>query len=270
MEYKDILFDMNARMEGAAYITINRPDVMNAFTGETIEEIYDAILVAAEEPSVGVIVLTGAGDKAFSAGGDVKWEKATRASYSRAPSPDIREAMRKSPKPILAAVKGYAVGGGNWLHYFADLTIAAENAIFGQNGARVGSPAGGYQVSYLSRIIGEKKAREMWYLCRRYTAQEALEMGLVNWVVPLEGFDDAVDAIVRELLERSPTVLTLLKFSFDQAHDYLRSYSETFIQRALAPDFPGSAESLEGANAFLEKRRPNFAPYRRRSGDEAH
>ncbi len=259
MAYQDIIFE---KKDGVARITINRPRVLNAFTEDTINEIYDAIMDSGEDPTIGVVILSGAGDKAFSSGGDVRWERDTRVAYSRLPAVDIREAMRKCPKPIIAAVKGYAIGGGNWLAYFADLTIAAENAIFGQNGARVGSPAGGYQISYLARIIGEKRAREMWYLCRRYTAQQAYEMGLVNWVVPLEKFDEEVDKLAQELLDKSPTVLRLLKASFDQATDHLRGYTETFMQRALAPDFPGSEESLEGANAFLEKRQPNFRKFR--------
>ena len=258
-EYQDILF---AKKAGIAKITINRPHVLNAFTEGTINEIYDAIMDAAEDASIGVVILTGAGDRAFSSGGDVNWERDTRVSYSRLPAVDIREAMRKCPKPIIAAVKGYAIGGGHWLHYFADLTIAADNAIFGQNGARVGSPAAGYQISYLARIVGEKKAREIWYLCRRYTAQQALEMGLINWVVPLAEIEQETDKIAQELLDKSPTVLKLLKASFDQATDYLRSYSETFVQRMIAPDFPGSEESLEGANAFLEKRQPDFRKFR--------
>jgi dihydroxynaphthoic acid synthetase len=259
MTYQDIIFSKD---RGVAKITINRPQVLNAFTEDTINEIYDAILDAAEDQTIGVVIITGAGDRAFCSGGDVKWERATRVQYSRLPSVDMREAMRKCPKPIIAAVKGYAIGGGNWLAYFADLTIAADNAIFGQNGARVGSPAAGYQISYLARVIGEKRAREMWYLCRRYTAQQAYEWGLVNWVVPLDSFDEEVDRIAQELLAKSPTVLMLLKTSFDQATDYLRSYSETFVQRMLAPEFPGSEESREGADAFLEKREPDFSRFR--------
>lgn len=262
MAYKDIVYEVDAPVKGAAWIRINRPEVLNAFNEDTLRELYDAILTAAEDDAVGVVILSGTGDRAFSAGGDVRWERETRVSYSRLPAPDVRDAMRKCLKPIIAAVKGYAIGGGNWLAYFADLTIAADNAVFGQNGARVGSPAGGLVVSYLQRIMGEKRAREMWFLCRRYSAEQARELGLVNWVVPLDKFDEEVAALANELLALSPTVLQLLKYSFNQACDDQRSQSDTFVQRMLAPEFPASDESREGANAFLEKRKPDFSRFR--------
>jgi dihydroxynaphthoic acid synthetase len=263
MKYEDIFYDKNQRVQGAAFITINRPKALNAITRRTIEEMYDAIMDAAADATVGVTVLMGVGDRAFSSGGDVKWEKENPSALSRFPALDLSDAMRKSPNPIIAAVKGYAVGGGNWLAYLADLTIAADNAIFGQNGARVGSPAGGYFVSYLQRIVGEKKAREMWYLCRRYSAAEALEMGLINFVAPLAEFDKAVDDLCIELLEKSPTVLRLLKFSFDQASDSMRASSASFVQQTLEPEFTTSDEIRYGGEAFANKERPDFRRFRR-------
>lgn len=262
MEYTDILYETSA---GKARITINRPETLNAFSSHTCVEIIDAILTADEDPEIGVIVLTGAGDRAFSSGGDVKWDIENLKDYTHLDYPDMVGAMRKCTKPIIAAVKGYAVGGGNWLAYFCDLTIAADNAIFGQNGARVASPAGGYWVNYATRLMGEKRAREMWYLCRRYTAQEAKEMGLVNFVVPLDRFDEEVDRLAEEILDKSPTVLKLLKYSFDMASDFQRGYSYTLVQKMFAPDFVHGPENREGEYAFVEKRQPNFRQFRKRT-----
>lgn len=171
--------------------------------------------------------------------------------------------MRLCKVPIIAAVKGYAVGSGNWLAYMCDITLAADNAIFAQNGARIGSSAGGFFVPYLSRVIGEKRAREMWYMCRRYSAQEALDMGLINAVYPLAEFDQRVRAYCDELLKKSPTTLKLLKTSFDRAIDDQRASRHDYWQEMVAPDFGHNGELAEGVAAFKEKREPDFSPWRK-------
>lgn len=262
VKFEDLLYEVK---DGVAKITINQPKTLNALRPTTMIELVKAIEMAADDRRVGVIVLTGAGDRAFSSGGDVKWEK-EGGLKDRAIGVNpraVHEAMRHCGKPVIAAVKGYAIGMGNHLAYFCDLTIAADNAIFGQNGPRVGSPAEGWLVSYSQRVLGSKKAREMWMMCRRYSAQEALEMGLCNVVVPLEKFDDEVDKWCKEILLLSPTCLKLLKASFEADIDYLRDPSPNHFMRMLAPDFFNTAESLEGSTAFLEKRKPDFTQFRR-------
>lgn len=260
--FDDLLYAVRANV---ATITINRPKTLNSLTGHTMRELVAAIEAASRDRRVGVIVLTGAGDRAFSSGGDINWEKEgglARRHVEISPRV-VHEAIRHAGKPVIAAVKGYAIGMGNHLAYYCDLTIAADNAVFGQNGPRVASPAEGYLVSLLQRVVGTKKAREMWYLCRRYTAQQALEMGLVNAVVPLARFDAEVRAWCRDILAASPTCLEILKASFEADIDYLRDTSPHHLQRMLAPDFHGSDEQREGPDAFLDKRPPDFNKFRR-------
>ncbi|MDO8477435.1 MAG: enoyl-CoA hydratase-related protein [Candidatus Rokubacteria bacterium] len=261
-QFEDLLYEARG---GVAKIIINRPRSLNSLTGITMRELTQAIEHAGLDRSIGVIVLTGAGDRAFSSGGDVKWEKEgglERRHLDFNPR-SVHEAIRHCGKPVIAAVKGYAIGMGNHLAYFCDVTIAADNAIFGQNGPRVGSPAEGWLVTYAQRVLGTKKAREMWMFCRQYTAQEALEMGLANVVVPLNEFDEEVDKWCQEILSLSPTCLKIVKASFESDIDYLRDPSPNHFQKLLAPDFFQSPESKEGQNAFLEKRKPDFMQFRR-------
>ncbi len=258
-DFKDIIYE---KKDGVARITINRPHVHNAVTDETMLEIIKAFHDATDDKTIGVVVLTGAGDKAFCAGGDINWEKNKGFPDIWDHYIDVHNAIRNCLKPVIARVNGYAIGWGNHIAYYCDLTIAAEHAIFGQNGPRVGSPAGGYIVSYLVRVVGAKKAREMWYLCRRYTAREALEMGLVNAVVPMEKLDEEVDKWCQEILSMSPTCLKILKASFESEIDYMR-HDPLSYQRMLAPDYFKTGEALEGQMAFLEKRKPDFSKFRR-------
>lgn len=255
--FRDILYEKAA---GVATITINRPQILNAVTDETQFEIIRALNDAAEDRKTGVVVLTGAGDRAFCVGADVRWMKTGGHREYYVSQPDIRYAMRMCLKPIIAKVKGYAIGGGHHMAYFCDLTIAADNAVFGQNGPAVGSPAGDYVVSHLARVVGQKRAREIWYLCRRYDAQQALAMGIVNAVVPVAEIDTEVDRWCQEVLEKSPTCLRILKQSFETELDTFRS--PTFhTQRLFAPDFLGSPENKEGSTAFLEKRKADFRKF---------
>ena len=258
-EYRDILY---TKANHVARITINRPEKLNAHTDHTLNEMIAALHDASQDPSVGVVVLTGAGDRAFCAGGDVKWENEGGLEAMATGEPaDIHGALRKCNKPVIAAVKGYAIGGGNHLAYFCDLTIAADNAIFGQNGPRVGSPAEGLTVAYLIRVVGAKKARELWYLCRRYSPQEALDMGLVNEVVPLAELEERVDAVCEEILDNSPTCIRILKASFDAEFDYMRGMRFGSLQAWLAPDYYTRRESREGSEAFLNKRPADFRQF---------
>lgn len=261
-KYKDLLYAVRSNV---ATITINRPKTLNSLTGETMVELVGALDAASRDRRVGVIVITGAGERAFSSGGDVNWEKEgglARRHVDVSPRV-VHEAIRHAGKPVIAAVKGYAIGMGNHLAYYCDLTIAADNAVFGQNGPRVASPAEGYPVAYLQHVVGAKKARELWYLCRRYTAQDALEMGLVNAVVPLARLDAEVRRWCRDILAGSPTCIRILKETFEADIDYLRDTSPHHVQRMVAPDFHDTAEAKEGPNAFLEKRPPDFNKYRR-------
>jgi 2-ketocyclohexanecarboxyl-CoA hydrolase len=254
--YKDILYGKHG---GVARITINRPAQLNAFTGSTLEELSAAFEDAAGDREVGVVVLTGTGDRAFCAGGDINWEAAgglERHDWH------LGRRIVDLPKPVIARVSGYAIGAGNHLAYFCDFTIAADHSIFGQNGPRVGSPAGGYVVSHAASVIGHKRAREMWMLCRRYTAQQALEWGLINSVVPLNDLDLEVARWCEELLSLSPSVLRTVKASF-RAHmeSYMGRNVSDMVQE-FAPDIFTSGEQQEGAAAFLEKRPPNFSRWR--------
>jgi 2-ketocyclohexanecarboxyl-CoA hydrolase len=242
-----------------ATIIINRPEVLNSFNGQTCEELIMAFTRAGWDKEVGVIVLTGAGDRAFCAGGDQS-DKAGAYVGARGtvgmPVEEVQSLIRDVPKPVIARVRGYAIGGGNVLAALCDLTIASENAIFGQVGPRMGSVDPGFGTAYLARIIGEKKAREFWYLCRRYTAQEALDMGLVNTVVPDEQLDNEVDSWTADIVERSPTALAIAKRSFNADSENIRGIGALGMQ-ALALYY-GTEESKEGGRAQKEKRRPEF------------
>ncbi len=255
-KYEDILFEIK---DYICTITINRPKSLNAFTGDTIKEMEHAILSTYDDSSVGVVVLTGAGDRAFSAGGDVKWESSGGLE-------DIEWNMGRyvveCPKPVIARVPGYAIGGGNHLAYCCDFTIAAEHARFGQTGPKVGSPASGYAVSHSANIIGHKRAREMWMLTRQYSAQQMLEWGLINAVVPMEKLDEEVDKWCKELLALSPTCLKVLKESFRIHMEPILKDKMADIVERVAPGFHKTGEQREGANAFLEKRVPDFSAWR--------
>ena len=255
MDYQDILFRVN---DNVAHITINRPKVMNAFRGQTCEELIHAFNRAGWDKSVGVIVFGGAGDRAFCTGGD---QSAHDGQYDGRgiiglPVEELQGIIREVPKPVIARVQGYAIGGGNVLATICDLTIASEKAIFGQVGPKVGSVDPGFGTAYLARIVGEKKAREIWFLCRRYTAQEAMDMGLVNKVVPHEDLDQEIAAWCAEIVERSPTAIAIAKRSFNADSDNIKGISGMGMQALTM--YYASDESKEGVRAFNEKRKPDF------------
>jgi len=260
LEFTDIIYEKKFRTEGGgvARVTINRTQVLNAFTDHTTLEIGTALYDASHDPMVGVVVLTGAGDQAFSTGGDVNWEASggTRMEFFGNPRL-INDYVRSCRKPLIAAVKGYAIGGGHHLAYCCDFTLAADNAVFGQNGPRIGSPADGWYVTYLTRVVGAKKAREIWMFARRYTAQEALQMGLVNKVVPLNKLDEEVDRWCEEILSLCPPCIEILKTAFDSDIDYLRVQSGQWTN-LMHPDVIDSPEVKEAQQAFMEKRAPDF------------
>ncbi|MGH7818158.1 MAG: enoyl-CoA hydratase-related protein [Candidatus Binatia bacterium] len=259
MDFADILYRTE---DGVAVITINRPGVLNAFRSETVDELIEAFQQAWADRAVGAVILTGAGDRAFSTGGD----QSTREEGGYKGKPvrsdlgmhveDLHSIIRDIPKPVIAAVNGYAIGGGHVLHVLCDLTIAADTAQFGQVGPKVGSVDPGFGTAYLTRVVGEKLAREMWYLCRRYTAAEALAMGLVNKVVPAADLMTEAMAWGRELVERSPTAIKLAKASFNADSEHIRGVAAVAF-RALALYYD-TEEAAEGRNAFMEKRKPNF------------
>jgi len=255
-DFTDLLYKVD---NAVATIAINRPDRLNAFTGHTIDELSRAVAMAGQDRSVGVIVMTGVGDRAFSAGGDVHWEA---SGGLEGHDWHLGQEIVDCPKPVIARVSGYAIGGGHHLAYFCDFTIAADHSIFGQNGPRVGSPAGGYVVSHLASVVGHKRAREIWMLCRRYTAKQALEWGLINAVVPVAELDAEVARWCDELLALSPTVLRTVKASF---RNHMQSYMDKNVSdvlREVSPNYFETGEQQEGAKAFLEKRKPDFKPYR--------
>ena len=264
LDFKDLIYERKYREAGGGVIriTFNRPEKLNAWRGVTVAEIHEALDEASHDQTVGVVVLTGAGDKAFSAGGDVEWEGtgALGRIFRRQPLPP-NVSVRRCRKPLIAAVKGYCIGGANHLAYTCDFTIAAENAIFGQNGPRVGSPADGYLVAYLTRVVGAKKAREIWMLCRRYKAQQALEMGLVNTVVPLDKLDEEVDKWCDEILSLSPGCIEVLKASFDMDIEYMAG-NFGLLSGLMYPQWFDGDEFNEGPKAFMEKRAPNFWKHR--------
>lgn len=256
MAYQDIVYTVE---DSVATLAINRPKSLNAFTGDTIAEIEHAIQAASADRAVGVLVITGVGDRAFSAGGDVKWEAAGGLEGLEF---NVNRRILDCPKPVIARINGYAIGGGHHMAYFCDFSIAAEHAIFGQNGPRVGSPAAGYIVAHLAGIIGHKRAREMWMTCRRYSAKQMLDWGLVNAVVPIDQLDSEVDKWCRELLALSPTCLKILKASFNRHMDHILAVDQREVVLDIAPGYFETGEQQEGAAAFLEKRAPDFSPWR--------
>lgn len=261
MSYDDLLYDVR---DHVATITINRPKVHNAFRGRTCEELVRAFQTAGYDRDVGAIVLTGSGERAFCSGGDQSGHEAD-GKYAGGrgvigmPIDEVHSVIRDVPKPVVAKVRGFAIGGGNVLATICDLTIAGESAIFGQVGPRMGSVDPGFGTAYLSRVVGEKKAREMWFLCRRYSAREALEMGLVNRVVPDAELDGEVDAWCAELVQRSPTAIALAKRSFNADTESIRGIGALGMQGlALYYD---TEESKEGGAALREKRDPDFRKF---------
>jgi naphthoate synthase len=262
-EYTDIVYET---AEGIAKITINRPEVRNAFRPTTLFELSHAFDAARDDPGIGVIILTGAGTQAFCSGGDQKVRGddgyLDAHGVGRLNVLDLQVQIRRTPKPVIAMVAGYAIGGGHVLHVCCDLTIAADNAIFGQTGPKVGSFDGGYGSWLLAETVGLKKAREIWYLCRQYTAQQALDMGLVNTVVPLPRLEEETVAWARELLERSPLALRMLKGALNAVTDGAAGMQQFAGDATLL--FYMSEEAQEGRDAFKEKRRPDFARFPRR------
>lgn len=259
-EYEEILFH---QYNGIARISINRPHVHNAFTPLTVKEMIDAMNICREREDIGVIVLTGEGGKAFCSGGDQKVRG--EGGYvgddgvPRLNVLDLQMQIRRIPKPVIAAVAGWAIGGGHVLHVICDLSIAAENARFGQTGPKVGSFDGGFGASYLARIVGQKKAREIWYLCDQYDATDALNMGLVNKVVPLEMLEQTTVEWCNKILEKSPIALRMLKSSFNAELDGQAGIQELAGNATLL--YYLSEEGKEGKNAFVEKRKPDFSKY---------
>ena len=253
--FEDVIYEVRGR---AAWITINRPKVYNAFRGRTVEELIEAFGRAANNKAVASVVLTGAGEKAFCTGGD---QSAHDGNYDGRgvvglPIEELQGIIRDIPKPVIARVNGFAIGGGNVLATLCDLTIAAESAQFGQVGPKVGSFDAGWGTAFLARHVGDKRAREIWYLNERYTAQEALQMGLVNKVVPMAELDAAVTDWTDKLAERSPTALAFLKRSFNADSDSIRGISNLALHAVKL--YYATAESKEGVNAFNEKRKPDF------------
>ena len=261
--YEDILFFKTD--DGVAKIVINRPARRNAFRPKTVTELIDAFAICREDPTIGVVVLTGAGDKAFCSGGDQKIRGdqgyVDDGGVPRLNVLDLQKQIRGLPKPVVAMVAGYAIGGGHVLHMMCDLTIAADNARFGQTGPRVGSFDGGYGAAYMARIVGQKKAREIWFLCRQYDAQQALEMGLVNCVVPYEQLEAETTQWCREMLANSPIALRCLKAALNADCDGQAGLQELAGNATLL--FYLSEEGQEGRNAYVEKRKPDFRKFPR-------
>ncbi|HIU54700.1 MAG TPA: 1,4-dihydroxy-2-naphthoyl-CoA synthase [Candidatus Gallibacteroides avistercoris] len=259
-EYTDIKFDC---FEGIAKITINRPEVYNAFRPQTNEEMLDAMRICRERSDIGVVVLTGTGNKAFCSGGDQKVKGLggyiDQNGVPRLNVLDLHKAIRSLPKPVIAMVNGYAIGGGHVLHLVCDLTIASDNAIFGQTGPKVGSFDAGFGSSYLARIVGQKKAREIWFLCRQYSAVEAEKMGMVNKVVPLEQLEDETVDWCKTILKRSPMAIRMIKRGLNAELDGQRGLMEFAGDATLM--YYLMEEAQEGKNAFLEKRDPDFQQF---------
>ncbi len=262
-QYTDIRYH---KTDGIAKITINRPEVRNAFRPLTVEEMIRALDDARNDQIIGVVILTGEGREAFCSGGDQKVRGDSgykdAAGVHRLNVLEFQRQMRSCPKPVIAMVAGYAVGGGHVLHVMCDLTIAADNAIFGQTGPRVGSFDGGYGATYLARIVGQKKAREIWYLCRQYNAEQALDMGLVNAVVPYERLEEETVQWCREILANSPIAIRCLKSAFNADCDGQAGLQELAGNATML--FYMTEEGQEGRNAFVEKRKPDFSKFPRR------
>ena len=258
--YKDIKFDF---FNGVAKITINRPRVYNAFRPETNSEMLDAFEICRENNKIDIVVITGTGDKAFCSGGDQN-VKGTGGYIGDDGVPrlnvlDLHKRIRELPKPVIAMVNGYAIGGGHVLHVVCDLTIASDNAIFGQTGPKVGSFDGGFGSSYLARHVGQKKAREIWFLCKQYSAYEAFEMGMVNKVVPHKKLEQTAYDWAQEIMMKSPTAIKMIKFGFNLIDDGLVG-QQIYAGEATRLAY-GTEEAEEGKNAFLEKRKPDFKKY---------
>jgi naphthoate synthase len=266
--YSDIFYET---AEGMAKLTINRPEVRNAFRPQTLFELADAFNRARDDDTIGVIVLTGAGDEAFCSGGDQRIrgddgyigdDAVAHRGIGRLNVLDLQIQIRRTPKPVVAMVAGYAIGGGHVLHVVCDLTIAADNARFGQTGPKVGSFDGGYGSGLLARMVGQKKAREIWYLCEQYDAQAAADMGLVNKVVPLADLEIETVAWARKMLEHSPLALRMLKASMNAADDGLAGIQQLAGDATLL--YYMTEEAQEGKNAYLEKRKPDFDQFPKR------
>ena len=261
--FDDILYETH---EGVATITINRPKVRNAVRPKTYEELTEAMKTAADDPEIGVVVLTGSGDKAFSSGGDVS-DQSTRKPYiGRAHMRRLfalSSTMRMMDKPIIAKVRGFCVGGGNEINLFCDMTVASEEAKFGQVGPRVGSVPIWGACQLLARYVGERKAREMLYTCRLYTAQQALDMGLINQVCPADKLDEEVAKLCGEILDKSPQSIRIAKIALNAGSDQ-EFYASYFPTSELLASIYGNEENMEGITAFLEKRPPNFQRFRKR------
>jgi naphthoate synthase len=268
-DYSDILYELSG--DGIAKITINRPEVRNAFRPQTLFQLSEAFDRARDDPEVGVIILTGAGDQAFCSGGDQRIrgddgyigdDDVAQKGIGRLNVLDLQVQIRRTPKPVVAMVAGYAIGGGHVLHVVCDLTIAADNARFGQTGPKVGSFDGGYGSGLLARQVGQKLAREVWFLCRQYDAQRAYEMGLVNKVVSLGRLEEETVQWCREMLALSPLALRMLKASMNAADDGLAGIQQLAGDATLL--FYMSEEAQEGRNAYVEKRRPDFSKFPKR------
>jgi naphthoate synthase len=262
-DYGDIIYET---ADGIAKITINRPEVRNAFRPATLFELSQAFLIARDDPEIGVIILTGAGDKAFCSGGDQRIRGddgyVGADGVGRLNVLDLQVQIRRTPKPVIAMVAGYAIGGGHVLHVCCDLTIAADNAVFGQTGPKVGSFDAGYGSSLLAATVGLKKAREIWYLCRQYSAAQALQMGLVNTVVPLERLEAETVAWAQEMLDKSPLALRMLKGALNAVTDGAAGMQQFAGDATML--YYMSEEAQEGRNAFVAKRAPDFGQFPRR------
>ncbi len=257
--FEDILYGISGHV---ATVTINRPQKMNSVTAQTLREVEVAMDMAGKDPQVGVVVLTGAGEKAFCAGADVSWQREGRMGHTgpRDFAPPW-QTLTQCPKPVIARVNGHAIGGGNHFAYFCDFTIAADHALFGQSEPRVGYPTSGPVLSYLVRVVGHKRAREMWMLGRKYTAAQMLDWGLVNAVVPMAELDAEVARWCDELLAVAPTCLKVYKASFVQEFQDLLGQGDS-LRRWMVPADYAQTEQKEGTTAFLEKRRPDFSRFR--------
>ena len=260
--YTDIKFQKG---DGIARISINRPEVRNAFRPLTVTELLDAFARAREDGEIGVIILTGEGTEAFCSGGDqrIRGEQGYVGAdgVPRLNVLDLQKLIRSIPKPVIAMVAGFAIGGGHVLHVVCDLTIAADNAVFGQTGPRVGSFDGGLGASQLARLVGQKKAREIWYLCRRYSAAEALDMGMINVVVPLEELEETTVGWCREILAQSPMAIRCLKSAFNAEMDGMAGIQELAGNATLL--YYMTEEAQEGRNAYVQKRKPDFSRFKR-------
>lgn len=268
-EFEETIYEKKyIEMGGIARITMayTNPKGLTMITLKGMSEMIAALRDARIDESIGVVVLQGSGDKSFCIGGDLRQEQKD-SQQAMEESPDLELHIRLLGKPVIAVVKGYCIGYGNHLAYHCDFTIASDNAIFGQVGPRVGSPAGGRQVAYLARVVGQKKAREIWMLCRRYSAQEALQMGLVNAVVPLERVDEEVDKWCEEILEKNPTCLKIIKASFDEDIENM-PHGPGYFPNLIKAKYFGSEEQIEAMQAFLEKRKPDWGKILRGRPDD--